>query len=61
MVIGAFVHRVLDLKAFAEALVSTAKISGTVLIVLATGLVFGRVLTLHQIPQEVSQWLLSTF
>lgn len=61
VVIGAFVHRALDLKAFAEALVSTAKISGTVLIVLATGLVFGRVLTLHQIPQEVSQWLLSTF
>lgn len=61
LIVGLFIHRALNWRNLLEALVSTARISGTVLIVLSTGLVFGRILTMHQIPQDVSQWMLETF
>lgn len=61
LVIGFFVHRTLTFADLLDSLVATARISGTVLIVLATGLVFGRILALYQIPQEVSGWLTQTF
>ena len=61
LVIGLFVHRSLSKTDIVDALVATARISGTVLIVLATGLVFGRVLALYQLPQNVSHWLIETF
>lgn len=61
LLIGLFVHRSLDANDLLESLVVTARISGTVLIVLATGLVFGRVLALFQLPQDVSHWLIYTF
>ncbi|MWD25893.1 TRAP transporter large permease subunit [Aquicoccus sp. SCR17] len=60
IVIGVFVNRALDLRGFYDSLVSTARISGTVLIILSTGLVFGRILAMHQIPQEVSSFLTET-
>lgn len=58
--VGAVVNRALDLRGFYECLIQTAKIAGTVLIILSTGLVFGRLMALHQIPQEVTALLSGT-
>lgn len=60
LLIGAVVNRALDWQALYDSLISTARISGTVLIILSTGLVFGRILALHQIPQDVSAFLTET-
>ncbi|MBZ8135432.1 TRAP transporter large permease [Afifella sp. IM 167] len=57
VIVGVFINRALDFPGFLDSLVKTAKIAGTVLIILSTGLVFGRILALHQIPQEVSGFL----
>lgn len=61
LVIGFLVHRTLTFADLIDSLVATARIAGTVLIVLATGLVFGRILALYQVPQDVSGWLTQTF
>ncbi|MBE2278354.1 MAG: TRAP transporter large permease [Rhodobacteraceae bacterium] len=58
--VGAVVNRRLDLRGFYACLVQTAKIAGTVLIILSTGLVFGRLMAMHQIPQEVTALLSGT-
>lgn len=58
--VGAAVNRALDLRGFYECLVQTAKIAGTVLIILSTGLVFGRLMAMHQIPQQVTELLSGT-
>lgn len=57
LAIGTLVNRAINLGAFYDCLLQTAKISGTVLIILSTGLVFGRLMAIHQIPQDVSAFL----
>ncbi|NEX48608.1 TRAP transporter large permease [Pseudotabrizicola algicola] len=55
--VGVAINRALTWRGFYECLLQTAKISGTVLIILSTGLVFGRLMAIHQIPQDVSAFL----
>lgn len=55
--VGVAINQALTWRGFYECLLQTAKISGTVLIILSTGLVFGRLMAIHQIPQDVSNFL----
>ena len=45
----------------ADALIYSARVAGTVMLVLTTGRIFGRLLTILQIPQAVSSSLAATF
>lgn len=60
IIIGSFVNKSLSLKDYLHSLVDTAKTTGTILIVLMMGMVFARVMTMNQIPQHISQALIST-
>lgn len=56
--IGSFVYKELNFKIIYEKLADSAKTTGTILIIVGTGTILGRVLTLEQIPQMVSSGLL---
>lgn len=60
LLVGFFIYRELDWEGFVSAILYTAKTTGTVFIVLMMGTVIGRVLTMYQIPQMVSEALVTT-
>lgn len=53
VVIGALLYRTLTLRKFGDALLSTAKITASCLIIVAPAVVYGRILTYHQFPQQL--------
>ncbi len=59
LIIGLFVYKELDLSTVWVKLFDSAKTTGTILIIVATGTVLGRVLTLEQIPTMVATALQS--
>lgn len=60
LIVGFLIYRELNLEGFFSAILYTAKTTGTVFIVLMMGTVMGRVLSMYQIPQMVSEALVST-
>lgn len=54
LIVGLFIYRELDLKGVYVKLFDSAKTTGTILIIVATGTVLGRVLTLEKIPTMVA-------
>jgi C4-dicarboxylate transporter DctM subunit len=60
IIVGFLIYRELDLKKFFDALIYMAHVSGTLMIVVITGRIFGRLLTIFQIPQAVSRLLVTT-
>lgn len=59
LIVGLFVYKELDLSRVWEKFFESAKTTGTILIIVATGTVLGRVLTLEQIPTMVATALQS--
>lgn len=54
LVIGLFVYKELTFKKLVAKFSDSAKTTGSIMIIVATGTILGRVLTLEQIPQTVS-------
>ncbi len=58
LIVGLFVYKELDLKKIYIKLAESANTSATILIIVGTGTVLGRVLTIEQVPQAVASGLL---
>jgi C4-dicarboxylate transporter DctM subunit len=59
LIISVFVYRDYSWWEFKSSVVESARTSGTVLIVMATGTMFGRLLSIYQVPQLVSEFLIT--
>jgi tripartite ATP-independent transporter DctM subunit len=59
LVVGLFFYRTLNLTKVAQAMVSTARVTSSALIIVATAIVFSRILTFFQIPKELLDLILS--
>ena len=59
LVISVFVYRDYSWAEFSASVVEAARTAGTVLIVMATGTMFGRILSIYQVPQTVSEFLIT--
>ena len=59
IVIGTVFYRTLDFAKFRAALLSTAQITATCLVIVAAAVVYGRILTFHQFPQELLKLMLA--
>lgn len=57
--ISVFIYRDYSWLEFKSSVVESARTSGTVLIVMATGTMFGRLLSIYQVPQLVSEFLIT--
>ena len=55
LVAGLFIYRELNLKKVLDNFASTALTSGTILIIVGTGTTLGKIMTLEDVPQIVSQ------
>ncbi|ETW10978.1 TRAP dicarboxylate transporter, DctM subunit precursor [Roseivivax marinus] len=58
--VGIFVYREITFTNFTDAAVYATRITGTVMLVLVTGRIIGRLLSILQIPQLVSGFLIDT-
>jgi C4-dicarboxylate transporter DctM subunit len=58
IVVGVFYYRSLDARALWQALRATTRVTAGALIIVAISLVFGRILTYQQVPQELLQLVL---
>lgn len=59
LIISMFVYRTLSLKELYETLLAAAKSSCTILFILGNATIFGRILTLLEIPQQITEMLLA--
>lgn len=59
--VGMFVYRELSLKRLADSLVAAATTTGVIMVILMFSFVASRVFTIEQIPQQLTEVLLSTF
>ena len=57
LLIGIFVYGEIRVKTFVDAMIYSVRITGTVMLVLVTGRIIGRMLTVFQVPQAVSHAL----
>jgi C4-dicarboxylate transporter DctM subunit len=55
LIVGLFINRTMNLKDVYAALANTLRLSGTLIILVATGFVFARLLTLEGIPQALGR------
>lgn len=58
MFVGLLIYKELDLKRIYFKLAESANTSGTILIIVGTGTILGRVLTIEQVPQMVAEAML---
>lgn len=54
LLVGLFIYKELDFKKICQKLADSANTSATILIIVGTGTVLGRVLTIEQVPQTVA-------
>ena len=54
LIVGLFIYRELNLRIIYDKLADSAKTTGSILIIVGTGTILGRVLTLEQVPQDVT-------
>ncbi len=59
LIISVFVYKDYSWGDFSKSIVEAARTSGTVLIVVGAGTMFGRLLSIYQVPQNVSTYLIS--
>jgi tripartite ATP-independent transporter DctM subunit len=59
LIIGTLYYRTLDMKNLLEAMVQTAKVTASALIIVSTAIVFSRILTFYRVPQEILELLLA--
>jgi C4-dicarboxylate transporter DctM subunit len=57
--VGFLIYRDLTWGRFIDSLVFMSRVSGSLFIVLVTGMIFGRLLAIFQIPQAVSEFLIT--
>jgi C4-dicarboxylate transporter DctM subunit len=59
LLVSTFVYREMTFTKLQETFLFTATISGSVLVIIATATIFGQILTLQNIPQEMAAWIAS--
>ena len=59
LVVSTVIYREMDFAKLRETFVFSATISGSVLVIIATATVFGQILTLQNIPQDLAKWIAS--
>jgi C4-dicarboxylate transporter, DctM subunit len=57
LIISTVVYREMDFAKLKETFIFSATISGSVLVIIATATVFGQILTLQNIPQDMAAWI----
>ena len=57
--VSTVVYREMDFAKLRETFIFSATISGSVLVIIATATVFGQILTLQNIPQDLAKWIAS--
>jgi C4-dicarboxylate transporter DctM subunit len=60
LIVSLFIYKELTWKTLKETILYMARMTGSVLVILMFGVIFGRVLTIYQVPQQVSEALIST-
>ncbi len=60
LLVGIFIYREISLASYLDSMIYSVRITGTVLLVLVTGRIIGRILSVFQIPQMVSHFLIET-
>ncbi len=55
--LGVFLYRTLNLAIFRDALIATARVTASALIVVAAALVFSRIMVFYRIPQEILEFM----
>jgi C4-dicarboxylate transporter DctM subunit len=58
LIAGIFIYRELNLKAICKSLASSSLTTATILIIVTTGSTLGEVLTIHQVPKLVAEFIL---
>ena len=59
LLIGTLYYRTLDMRNLIEAMIGTAKVTASALIIVSTAIVFSRILTFFKIPQEILELLIA--
>lgn len=59
--VGLFVYKELDLRKIGQAVIRAATTTGIIMVILVFSFVASRIFTLEQVPQELTEILLSTF
>jgi C4-dicarboxylate transporter DctM subunit len=59
IIVGSLFYKSMSWRDYLQSVIDTGKTTGTVLIVLMMGMVFARVLTINQIPQQISRLLIA--
>lgn len=59
--VGIFIYRTITLPGFINSMSYAVRLTGVVLFVLVSGRLLGRVLTIFQVPQEFSAFMIATF
>lgn len=61
LILSVFIYKSIEIKEIFDVCVETIRTFAPILFILATSVVFSRVLTLMQVPQIVSEWILTNF
>jgi tripartite ATP-independent transporter DctM subunit len=59
LTIGTFYYRTLNMRKLIDAMVGTAKVTASALVIVSTAIVFSRILTYFRIPQEILELLIA--
>lgn len=61
VILSVFIYKSIEIKEIFDVCVETIRTFAPILFILATSVAFSRVLTLMQVPQIVSEWILTNF
>ena len=61
LILSVFIYKSIEIKDIFDVCVETIRTFSPILFILATSVAFSRVLTLMQVPQIVSEWILTNF
>ena len=59
LLVGVFFYRTLNLKKITDAIIATARVTSSALIIVGMAIVFSRILIFFQVPQELLEFILS--
>lgn len=57
LLVSVFIYGEMTFEKLKETFIFSATISGSVLVIIATATIFGQILTLQNIPQDMAQWI----
>ena len=61
LILSVFIYKSIEIKDIFDVCVETIRTFAPILFILATSVAFSRVLTLMQVPQIISEWILNSF